>query len=146
MVWQNGCYFILGLLFLGVGISVKLGGFRSHYWIQPIGYYRTIIYGFPPLGIASMLVGVGPLFYETIWIIPLRILLVFFGLLGIFMWLFEPRFAKPDWINWLEDNHSDILPELRQELWHMGSERKEIIQNQAALEIWITEFRRRHIE
>jgi hypothetical protein len=61
------------------------------------------------------------------------------------MWLFQPRFAKPDWINWLEDNHSAIIPHLRRELGQMGPERKEIMNNQAKLEAWIEEFRRKRV-
>jgi hypothetical protein len=49
----------------------------------------------------------------------------------------------------LEDNHFDILPDLRQEMWHRKGNRKEIkeiIENQEKLEAWIAEFRCRRTE
>lgn len=130
MEWIDGCFIILGAVSLIAGISVKLGGFKEYYWLQPLGYYRAVVYGFIPFGLALLILAVAPLFYNTVWLAFLRGLIVLFGLLGLFMWLFEPRFAKPDWINWVEDNHGDIVPELRRELWRMGAERKEIINDQ----------------
>ena len=143
MRWESGCFIILGLVSLIFGILYKLGRFRAYYWMQPFGYYRMAPYGLIPLGISLLFGGIAGSFLDTPWIVPLRIIIVPSFILGIFIYLFQPRFAKPYWINWLEDNHSDILPELRRELWHMGPERKEIMQDQAKLESWIEEFRRK---
>lgn len=149
MGWEDGCFITLGLAFLLVGTSFRLGHFREYYWMQPFSYYRTAGYGLIPFGIALLLLAAIPLFYGTIWLAALRTLVIFLGLLGIFMWIFKPKFAKPDWINWLEDNHFDILPDLRQEMWHRKGNRKdikEIIENQEKLEAWIAEFRCRRTE
>ncbi len=102
MVQLNAFFLIVGLALLILGILFRQGIFRAGYWMQPFGYYRAAAYGLIPIGIAMMIIGIGPPFYDTIWIKPLRISVIFLGLLGIFMWLFEPGFAKPDWINWLE--------------------------------------------
>ncbi len=109
----------------------------------PFGYYRAGIYMLIPLGLALLLLPLMPLFYGTIYVAPLRILVISLGALSAFIVMFQPKFAKPDWINWLEGNHSDILPVLRRELWHMVRERKEIINDQEKLEAWIQEYRQK---
>jgi hypothetical protein len=135
---------LLGLVVLIVGILIRKGQWRAYYWFIPFSYYRNVAYGSIPLGIAISIIGIGPLFYDTPWIVFLRILVIGLGLLGIFMWIFQPKFAKPDWINWLEANHYDVLPELRQEVLRIGiKDWNRKIKNRTDLEAWIKEVRRK---
>lgn len=144
IIWQDYCFLTLGIITIIIGILVRYGKIRAHYWLIPFSYYRNTLYGAIPFGIAMIVLAIIPLFYSGWWVVVLRILVGIFFLLYLFMWLLEPRFARPDWINWLEDKHADILPELRREICRMeGKERKKIINDQAALEAWIKAFRRR---
>ena len=142
MIWQDGCFMILGFLALLIGVLIRVGKFKSFYWLIPFNYYRTTLYGAIPFGISFLTAVMARPFLDTFWAIPFRIVMITCFILYLFMWLFEPRFAKPAWINQLEDNHTNILPELRREMWRMSaSERKHLINNQTALEAWVAEFR-----
>ncbi len=134
---------MLGLVFLIAGTLFRCGKLRAYYWAVAIDYYRSAAYGLIPLGIALMLLGTARPFFDTIWITPLRIMAASCFLLNLFFFMFQPKFARPDWINWLEGNHSDILPELRYEMWRMGRQSREIMYNQKKLEAWIQDYRQK---
>ncbi len=126
VVWTGIGVIIAGIIFIIGGVLFRLGYWRTGYWLIPFSYYRTTIYGSIPLGCFMILLGAGFVFFldkpifNTGWVIVLRVLLAVFFFLYLFMWLFEPRFAKPDWINWLEDNHYEIIQELRYEVLRTG--------------------------
>ncbi len=138
-------FIILGGAFLYKGIRYRLGYETAGSWIIPFSYYRTAIYGSILLGISLLFLAIAGFVLDTPWIIPVRILIGIFFFTGLFMWLFEPRFAKPDWINWLEDNHYEIIQELRYEVLRMDVRNwDQKIKTQADLELWVEEVRHKN--
>jgi hypothetical protein len=140
-MWLDIFLLTLGSASIAIGILYRIGQFRAYYWMQPFSYYRMAPYGMVPVGVALLMLIITPIINGTFLEVPFYSLLVFFVLLSVFIYIFQPGFAKPSWINWLEDNYSDIIPKLRHALWRMGPERKEIIENQEKLEAWIEAYR-----
>jgi hypothetical protein len=63
-----------------------------------------------------------------------------------FVVIFQPKWLKPKWICWLEENQGDILDLLIEEArqtpkWTDWAER---VNTQEGLERWVAEVRRKH--
>jgi hypothetical protein len=60
--------------------------------------------------------------------------------------VFQPKWFKPKWVQWLEENHGDILELLIEESrqssdWRDWAKR---VSTQAGLEAWVAEVRHKH--
>jgi hypothetical protein len=66
-------------------------------------------------------------------------------IIGILLPFFFPYYMKPDWLKWLEREHSDILPTLRREANRLGYPTwDDMVRTQTGLEKWVAEVRRKH--
>jgi hypothetical protein len=89
---------IVGLIFVGLGIAVRLGTWKGWYWRT-----RGGVYGYIPMGIMFMVYAYQEaLFMDMNVFIPI-ILYSLLGILVVFLSLRPPRWVKPAWILWLEE-------------------------------------------
>lgn len=100
---------LFGLLFLGMGLSARLGLWKSWYWRSRGGTYSYV-----PLGL---------LFLVYAWRDELTVLLgfelgfyVLFGLLlllGAWWSFYPPSFVKPQWVRWIEEQPEKTQESMR---------------------------------
>ena len=143
-------YVSVGLLLGGlagviIGILRRMGKGRTWYLVP--NYYvllpKGASYALPVIGLICISFGIGILINEPgfarkilYWVIvPL---LVVSGLIIIF----QPRWLKPRWVRWLEENHGDILEILIEEGRKTPSWAKRV-STQEGLEEWVEEVRRK---
>ncbi len=65
------------------------------------------------------------------------------GIIAVLVVVFQPKWLKPKWVRWLEDNHGDILEMLIEEGRRTPNWSKRV-NTQEGLEAWVTEVRRKH--
>lgn len=141
-----GLFLIFGLVgggLLTYGILVRQGRLK-HWWALP--YYKAGQGPFVP-----MPGGLTLLFWAVAMLLPQRwaMLLVYiglgFGALALVFVIIQPRFLKPAWLQWLEDNHKKNIALLRKEARETGiSQWAKRVQTQADLEQWVKEVQRKH--
>lgn len=135
-----------GLIAIGFGVWIRFGKNRAWYLVP--NYYvllpKGIHYAMPIGGLMIIVMGIGILMPN-----PETVRLVIFGIafpLMICVFLivvFQPKWFKPQWVQWLEENHGDILELLIEE----GRETPnwaERVSTQEKLEEWVAEVRRKH--
>ena len=135
----------LGLISIGIGTSLLTGSRRFEY-IYPHYYSGGIKYASIPGGIMFLIWGASALLQVTdnIGLILTSISLVF-GLAGLVLNFVQPRFMKPTWYRWLEDNHKEIIPLLRGDAQKIGYQKwLAQTQTQEGLEEWVATVRRKH--
>lgn len=137
-----------GVSFVYIGVRGLLGYRRAGYLFPfRYGYVGGLVnYGAIPLGI--MAIG-----WVIIIILPLPehwegyffIISSLIGFLGVLLGVFQPRFMLPQWYRWLQENHKDILPLLREDVRRMGYKTwRRRTDTQESLEEWVAEVRWRH--
>jgi hypothetical protein len=131
----------LGLFFILLGESIRLGYLRKWYLgpDDPIFYPKPGVYGFIPLGLACIILALGLVFQGLEnWLllgVPMFLCLIAILLVGL-----QPRWIKPQWVRWLEEENDDILDRLIQEArWTKDWEKR--IATQEGLEAWVAEVR-----
>ncbi len=137
----------IGIGFLLLGISVRLGRFKS-WWllkfnpiVPEIGAYLGI-----PASI-TFFVWASIAFFSDVD--TRRQIFVYCGgpslIVTFLLSIWRPRWLAPKWLLWLEDYHNDVLPLLKKEAQHMGGrEWEDRVYTQADLEQWVAEVRRKH--
>jgi hypothetical protein len=104
---------LFGFLVLSGGIAHLTGRFKRWFTGPRIYPPQAILYGSIPLGVASIVLSaavglsqrLGPRATETmvLWgALPLT-------LLGFVLAIWRPRWTKPKWILWLEENYGDRI-------------------------------------
>ena len=58
--------------------------------------------------------------------------------------IWQPKWLKPHWLRWLEEEHADVIHLLREDVHQdrWGWQRR--VKTQAQMEAWVAEVRRRH--
>jgi hypothetical protein len=146
---MNGNVLPLLLLLMGsvisltFGVLVRIGGVR-YWWAVP--YYAA---GQEPF--VSLPIGLFLLFTFIGVLSPARLKLFFVSIAigcGLSVLIFlavQPRFLKPEWLQWLEDNHKEHVPLLRREARQMGAfQWARRVKTQAGLEQWVGEVLHKH--
>lgn len=107
-----------GIVLIGMGIGAKRGYLKSLYLVKGVpGLYPSgYVYAFIPAGIVSFLLSLVMLLQDRqlaqyVIIFGLPFILVF----SIILMTWKPRWLKPWWLQWLEDNYGDILEEILEE-------------------------------
>ena len=106
-------FLCVGLYFFVLGFSPYLG--EKSWWYQkstpvvPTG----IVFGSFPAALVFFIMAY--IFYNySLSEKQLEILTLYIGipliLLSVFLASWQPRFMKPKWLRWLEENHADIIP------------------------------------
>ncbi len=131
------------------GIWVRLGKNRAWYLVP--NYYVLLPkgghYALPVTGLMFIMLGISLLMPEPelarrVWAVAVFPL----AIVAVLVVIFQPRWLKPGWVRWLEENHGDILELLIEEArktpkWADWAER---VSTQAGLEAWVAEVRRKH--
>jgi hypothetical protein len=136
---------VLGLAFVYGGLLFHLGRWRSWY-LTPDTIFgaRPALYGFVPMGLAFLSLVV-TLLLPTLEarrtagayiIAPL-------GVLAVILLFWHPKWLKPKWVSWLEENNQDIL-DLIVEEGRKTQDWGKVVATQAGLEAWVAEIRRKH--
>lgn len=130
-----------GLLVYGILIRME----KIKYW-WAIPYYAAgqEVFVAIPGGLTLLAWAIGVLLPE-VWNRLLLYIGIGFGMLALIFLIFKPRFLKPAWLQWLEDNHEKDIPLLRKEARRMGaSQWAYYVRTQADLERWVSEVLRKH--
>ncbi len=144
-------FILLGLYLIIYGIRMRIGYYKTWY-MKPWARATSNIYMAIPGGTAAFLfgfTGVLTLLFpgEAIFVVNRIILgscavILIVGMLLPFVW---PGWMKPAWLKWLEKEHGDILPILRNEANAMGyPDWEHKVSTQAGLEAWVAEVRRKY--
>jgi len=141
-------FLVIGILFLIGGMSMYSGFYKS-WWlnkstpITPTG----IAYGlFPASVIFFVMAYIG--FFQP----PSSVkdnLLYFIGtpsiFLSIILTMIQPRWLKPQWLRWLEDNYQNTLSLLQEDAIKMGKRNwGQQVSTQEGLEEWAEEVWRKN--
>ena len=138
----------LGLLFLILGILARLGIWRAIYAVKGSAVIMpgSLVFAIIPTGLMTLsfwLILYLPLTPETrgdLFMYICMPLLIVTAILAVW----QPWWAKPKWLRWLEKEHGDIIhllwEDVRKDSW--GWERR--VRNQEQMEVWVADVRRRH--
>ena len=138
-----------GVMAIALGIWTRLGKNRTWYLIP--NYYvllpKTGHYALPVGGLMLITLGLSLLMPEPelvriVWAVGVFPL----GIITVLVVIFQPKWLKPQWVRWLEENHGDILELLTEEArktpkWTDWAKQ---VSTQEGLEAWVTEVRRKH--
>lgn len=147
----NEACIIFGLILVGIiliiqGIWTRLGKNRAWYLIPNYyvllpkgGHYALSLGGLMLVALGISLLMPNPelarmMFAYTVFPLLIMIILIV---------VFQPKWFKPQWVRWLEDNHEgilDILVEEGRNTPNWG----ERVSTQEGLEAWVTEVREKN--
>ena len=130
---------------LTFGVLIRTGRVR-YWWAMPGNYYAYAQGPFValPIGLCLLFMLIGALS-------PARLKLPFVfiaggcGLSALIFLAVQPRFLKPNWLQWLEGHHKEHLALLQHEAEQMGHfQWARRVKTQAGLEQWVEEVLRKH--
>ena len=139
---------VLGIVFLLIGIHVRLGGFKSLYLSKgiPILMPRALQNAPIPLGVTliSLAVSISNWVPDSVtrgllfdWVVTP----VFIASLVLAVW--NPRWLRPQWLNYLEDEYGTVMWHLLEDAHHNPREWTRRVRTQAGLEEWAEETRKK---
>ena len=144
-VWAALALFGFGVWLVWSGLQLHLGYWRRWYLMEDtIFAARPGLYGLVPAGMAVICLAV-ILLLPTLEarrtggayvVVPLCIL-------AVILTFWHPRWLKPKWVRWLEENNQDILDLIIEE----GRKTKDwgkVVATQEGLEAWVAEVRRKY--
>jgi hypothetical protein len=134
-----------GLILVAVGILRRLGKGRAWYLVvdYPVLLPRGRSYALPVIGLIGVSFGIAILIdspevaQKILYWVIVPLLVISFLIIGL-----EPKWFKPKWVRWLEENHGDILQTLIKEGQETPNWRKRV-STQEGLEEWVEEVRRK---
>jgi hypothetical protein len=136
---------VFGLAFIVGGLLFHLGCWRSWY-LTPDTIFgaRPALYGFVPMGLAIICFAIVILLpsLETRRTVGAYVILPL-AILAVILSFWQPKWLKPKWVRWLEENNQDIL-ELIVEEGRKTKEWGKVVATQEGLEAWVAEVRRKH--
>jgi hypothetical protein len=132
-----------GIVPLTLGLLIWTGRYKTWFIIPhipviaPVAFYNGSMV-FMGASIISLLVAAlidSPiLFFLTCFLFPSSIILA----------IWQPRWIKPTWYRWLEENHGHIIPILQKEAQLLrGPAWSRRVATQEGLEAWVEEVRRK---
>jgi hypothetical protein len=137
--------FGVGVVLIGVGISI-FQGYRRFDYIFPHYYSGAANYASIPLGIMLLMWAFLAVLNvsDNVGLLLTSVSLVI-GLAGLALNFIQPKFMRPQWYRWLEDNHEDILHLLHRDTREIGYRKwQKQAQTQEGLEEWVAEVRLKH--
>lgn len=139
------CLGLFGMVTFIVGLCARLGFMRTIFAVKgnPVFAPPNLIYGAIPLGLSIMLIAFGGLLpTQTLRDWSLNIAF-FLTALAIILAMWQPRWLKPKWLRWLEEEHGDIIEILWEEVRQEGHAWGRRVRTQEQLEQWVEEVRRK---
>jgi hypothetical protein len=134
----------VGIAMIVAGIRIRKGLDDRSWWLTSVVFSGQAPFVMIPSGIALILLAVGA-FAPWDWLQSLFLgACLILGLVAVVFWGVRPRFLKPEWLRWLEDDHRDILPTLRREALHVGNHWADHTRTRPDMEQWVAEVRRKH--
>jgi hypothetical protein len=134
---------IIGLCCLAIGLATHFGYLKFFFIARTIPgiYPRSSVYTLIPLGILflSSLVSiwVGVRIAQAVFYVSIASILI------LLIW--QPRWLKPIWLRWLEDNYGHVLELMFEEARQMGVRTWEAqVKTQADLEAWADSIAKKH--
>lgn len=137
---------VIGIIF---GIWTRLGKNRAWYLVP--NYYILLPkgghYALPIMGLMFVILGISLLMPEPELVRKVWAVGVFpLGIISFLVIVFQPKWFKPKWVQWLEENHGDILDFLIEEArqtpdWRDWAKQ---LSTQEGLEEWVAEIRHKH--
>jgi len=134
---------IIGLVFIYLGFITLNGSYKIWYLGPQIFPPQAVVYGTIPTGIAfleiSMILILAPLLGPDItgWMVGLLVLPVLVIAFVLAIW--RPKWIKPKWVNWLEENYSDKIDILIKDARKNPESWKVRVATQEGLEVWARE-------
>lgn len=127
-----------GIIFIGIGVVVRLGLWKQWYWRS-----KTSVYAYIPLGIIFFMVsfndlareqlGVNFWVYQACYAVPVA--------LGVWWVARTPTFVKPDWVRWVEAYPPRIY-EAMQQAALKDAEWERHVTSQKEVEAWAKSLER----
>lgn len=142
----GGCLGGMSILFLTWGILLRMGYLRASYAVKgnPVFASPALLHSLIFLGLAAGALAILPLFPKEV---RSDLVTFLYGPLFISIFIFaiwQPRWLKPAWLRWMEDNHKDIIEILWEEVRKEGHSWERRVRTQEQLEAWVAEVRRKH--
>ena len=135
-----GYLVLTGVFSLYLSIMALRGRFKGLYLVKgfPFVVPAGIIYTGFPAGIGSLLFAAIALFVSNIRIGRVLIVLTCYAtmLSSLVLMVWKPRWLKPWWLRWLEDNYPHCLNDLLEEARGGGKAWERRIRTQEDLEAW----------
>ena len=126
---------LLGSIFLFLGISVLMGGYKKWFWKK-----QDFVYAYIPISflfffannesIINNYFGNRVFFTSLVLVILLLILLII---------KFKPEFLKPAWIRYIEEQPENIQEYIREETIPSGIDWQKHFRSKATIKAWIEE-------
>lgn len=115
---------VIGLVIVGLGIAGRMGFLKRVYIKKgvPGVYSKTGVYALVPFGLAFMALGVD-VACESPELLGQSLLQWMFLVLmavGVAFLVWQPRWLKPAWLQWLEFHYGHVLEEMLEEARGMG--------------------------
>jgi hypothetical protein len=131
----------MSIAFLTFGILARLGYFKGVYVSKgfPVLVPKELVYAMVPFGLMIGLLAILPLIPP---IDELRMkIVIYFGpplwIIGGIFAIWQPRWLKPAWLRWLEDNYGHVREGMFEEARQMGARNWEAqVRTQTDLERW----------
>jgi hypothetical protein len=135
--------FLLGFMGPIGAIQFKLGKMKASFLPLPINpaIPASWFYGGWPIGIGSLLVGIG--------FVTDNRTLAMIGLFGVapfaFVFMFwKPNWLKPDWLLWLEDHYDQSMLDFMFQQAKQDKSWSQKVDTQTRLEAWAKEMERKY--
>lgn len=143
-MWALIVFGLTGIIFIYLGLITLNGSYKRWYLGPKIFPPQAIVYSVIPFGIAGIEIFVIGIFSPylgpdtTGWVIAFTVGPIL--LLGYILAFWRPKWIKPDWVNWLEENYTreelDILVATARRDIQAWEER---VSTQEGLEEWAKE-------
>jgi hypothetical protein len=127
-------------------------GEKSWWWQKSTPVVPTgIVFGSFPAALVFFIMAY--IFYDySLSQEQLNILTLYIGspliLLSVFLAMWRPRFMKPKWLRWLEENHGDIIHLLKEDAFEAEKRQRNSwtnrVKTQEGLEEWVIEVRHKY--
>ncbi len=139
----------IGLFCFGFGLAARLGYLKRMFITKGMSgvYPRNTIYAMMPSGIFFLSFPLIFLWAGEDAIDKMPSAAVFFGLMLLIVvsLVWQPRWLKPAWLQWLEDNYGHVMEEMFEEARQMGRDNWEAqVETEADLEHWADSVAQKH--
>jgi hypothetical protein len=89
---------IIGIVFIGLGIAARMGAWKKWYWRT-----RGGAYGYVPMGCLFVVYAYEEAIIQSVQQSGLIAIYIVLAVLVIYLSLRPPKWIKPTWIRWIEE-------------------------------------------
>jgi hypothetical protein len=139
---------LFGMGFLAIGLYVRFGNFKTLYLTKgiPVLMPQALQNIFIPLGITLLIMALG--LSDLVPTVELRQKFLVWGvgpifLVSLILAVWNPRWLRPSWLNYLEDEYGTVMWKLLDEARKDVPAWSHRVRTQAGLEEWAEETRQK---